>query len=405
MQSSKFSHVQPMYPALHRRKVPFAPQITVPSGLTIKLAEIRRLDRELGRHILRLEDYRQLVTDAWSKNIHRSVQVEGNPLSLETVREITRNSLGGETGPEPKLTEPVQEIWNHILVHLLPELWRPPWTTRRLTTLHAVLLKGAPESKGPGKFRDRPGPSSVVSSTGQELLRTAPSEAIGEELDSLLHWRNTLAEAYDPVVAATVFFHEFESIHPFVDGNGRAGRVLFQIYLQLSGLPNSNLCLIDYELMKDIEAYYRMLSWADQTASYTDLIDYFADAVLESYRNAHARYKAKDLLSSDMDETTKRLMIAAKDHGEWFSIQQASEWAPSLSEQTIGKHLRILVKDDVLESKGSTRSKRFRFMNLISRWQREAEGWTRDASTLTESARTEHSPPPPRSTQEAHPEK
>ena len=139
----------------------------------------------------------------------------------------------------------------------------------------------------PGTYRTVD--SSVYTDEGQETFRPCPPIHIAREMESLLDWTNRRAPALHPLVAATVFFHEFESIHPFLDGNGRVGRTLFHLYLQQHGLANSHLCMVEKELTTDPETYYQLLAWTDQSTSYAELLDYFSAALLRSYEAALKR--------------------------------------------------------------------------------------------------------------------
>lgn len=361
MTQGKFDHCQTAIPVRHKRKVPFSPSITSPGGFSPRALELRRLDGELDRYVLKASDYADMLVEAWAVNIHRSVSVEGNPLSLPEVKKLARDSLHNRQ--HEVMDWPRQEIVNHMAVHASPEQWQPPWTIEKVRALHRYLMEGGPSEDRPGELRDFRG--AIENTAGEETMITAPPEYVEEELESLLRWRNEQADLLFPVVAASVFFHEFESIHPFANGNGRTGRVLFHIYLQTQGLPNSHLCLIEKELMEDLELYYRLLAWTDDKGTYTELVDFFTDAVLKSYREATRRLSKKNLLSSSMDELSKRLIVRAKHESSWFSVREAEKWIGGSTHQTVGRHLNVLIRLDVLESRGQTRNKRYRFKDPL----------------------------------------
>jgi Fic family protein len=351
--ANRFEHCRYDIPVRHKRKVPFRPRVAAPSNFSQRTLELRRLDTELERFILGAPDYEELLVEAWAANIHRSVSVEGNPLSLRQVQKVARESLKKDPlAPPTRYPDwPRQEIVNHILVHKTPDQWRGNWTLEMILELHRFLLEGDPAQVRAGRFRDAYG--AIYNPGGEETHINAPPDAIETELQALLDWRNTEAEILFPVAAAAVFFHEFESIHPFSDGNGRTGRVLFHIYLQTTGLPNSHLCLIEPLLMGDLDLYYRILGWTDQSESYTELVDFFTDALLASYRGARDRLSTKDLLSSDLDELAKRLLVKAKASGTWFTNTEAAEWADNVTPATIRRHLGDLVDKDVIEQEGA----------------------------------------------------
>ena len=187
---------------------------------------------------------------------------------------------------------------------------------------------------------------------------------MAEELSSLLEWVNRRCGVYFPIVGAAVFFHEFESIHPFEEGNGRTGRTLFHLLLEELGLPNSRYCKVEKYLIQDPELYYRILGWTDHKGSYLELVDYFTDALLLSYREAVKTLSEKDLLTHDLDEISRRLLVQARRTPGWFSVREASAWIGGRSDQTIRSHLNGLVMRGALRAVGETRSRRYRFVPL-----------------------------------------
>lgn len=368
MDYSKYPDYRPEVVVKHRGKVPFEPAPVVSEEVQDRLLEIQRLDQKLGEFILTAEDYRQLVIeDAWPTNFHHTTALEGNPLDLEEVREITRRSSAGEVDDSPSF--PIQEIYNHLYFWIAPEALAPPWGPQHIRALHYWLMFGTEQPIEPGQFRTEQ--SQIVNSEGDEVFVPAPPGKIEEELQALLDWLDSRGRAYMPLVSATLFFHEFESIHPFLDGNGRVGRVLFHQYLQQNGLPNAHLCTIEAQLTKNAEAYYNVLAWTDHESDYGLLLDYFSEAVLESYHDAVNRFSDRDLLTQDIDAVKHPLLIQARDHEGWFSSREATDWVPGRSQQTVRKHLNELVAQNLMVSEGQTSAKRYRYRNPLADLRRQ----------------------------------
>jgi Fic family protein len=387
----KYAHCEYPLPVRHRPKVPFHPRVSVPPALSDRSLEIHHLDRELDRFILREADYLDLVTDAFSSNIHYSSKLEGNPLPLDEVRRLAKNSLEGATVKKPD--GPRQEIINHLLAWTQPQALGTPWSKDTLRQVHRYLTKGVEEEADPGRFRDHAGV--ITGPRGEGHFVTAPEDQIVPELDSLLEWLNRTAPSMLPEVAAALFFHEFESIHPFTDGNGRTGRTLFHAYLQNHGLKNSSLCLIEAKLTGLPELYYRILGWTDFSGGYLELVDFFTEALLDSYREAVERFKAKDLASGRLDELSTRLLVSAKRHGSWFSVREATAWISGRGEQTVRNSLNALVGERVLRAEGKTAAKRYRFADpLAALADRRATEPTWVQSVLLEDAGAPPTPSP-----------
>jgi Fic family protein len=351
------------YPVKHRYKEGFNPRITVSKEFGPRIRKIRELDMELDRYILSASDYLSLVTEAYASNIHWSTSLEGNPLTENEVRIVTRETLSGNM--KESRNGPTQEIINHLINLYSPDAFCLPWSDSTICTLNRLLLKGTGSSAAIGQYRDVP---AMVGDpqTGEEHFIPAPPEWIPKEMTQLLEWTNDQALVYEPIIAATVMFHEFESIHPFVDGNGRTGRSLFHLYLQQRALKNSHLCKIDHKLVENRDLYYDLLAYTDQTGSYEELIELVSIAVLKSYEEAQEALSRRDLLSIGLDEASKRLLIKAKAHKDYFSRAEAAGWVDGVSEQTVGNRLIALEEMGALESKGKTRSKRYRMKDPLA---------------------------------------
>jgi Fic family protein len=351
------------YPVRHKRKVPFDPEIVLSHEIMKLNFEIFRMESELDRCILTGQDYQELITEAFSSNIHLSTAMEGNPLSEDEVRRITRRSLR-EGPPEIDSGFFSQEIFNHIYSYICED-YLDKWTLKTIQNTHMILLNGDIESK-PGEFRT--GRGIVETDGGQEVFIACPPEHIPEELASLVSWLNTKANAFMPVVSSTIFFHEFESIHPFNDGNGRVGRTLFHVILQNRGLPNSKLCLIEKEIVSDVEKYYVLLARTDFSGDYSELLEDFTKGVWRSYSNSVERFKSKDLLRSDLDEISKNLVLLSKKFKDPFDLVQVRKWMPEESEFKLRSRLTDLVEIGVLRTFGRTKGKRYVFFDPVMDW-------------------------------------
>ncbi len=364
-----YSKLAVRYPAIHRRKVPFRPYAQVTPGFVQHARRIQELDFELERFVLSEGDYFELVQEAFASNIHFSTRLEGNPLPLAEVRRLTRETLrAGVTETRPSV--PVQEILNHLALWLSPATINSNWNLQFILDTHRSLTLDVNPDAHPGTLRTTE--VSIYTDSGQETFHACPARHVKEELESLLQWVNEAAPSLHPMAAAAVFYHEFESIHPFADGNGRVGRTLFHWFLQTHGLPNAHLCMVERELTRDPELYYQVLAHTDVTGSYGPLLEFFAECLVKSYEDAVERLLSKDLLSSAMNETAKRLVIRSKGQG-WFSVQDASSWVTGVGDQTVRKHLNHLVEVGLLEATGRTKARRYRFVHPLDRVRRSVE--------------------------------
>ena len=339
------------YPVRHKEKVPFYPMLSLSQDVRQMMREIREMDRSLDDLILSGADYEELVLDAYASNIHWSTKIEGNRLTMDEVRELTRRYSNGEMKESPK--GPVQEILNHLGSMFSQGLFKQPWTMETVVDVHRILMKGVGQTE-PGRIREVE--VSVTDADGFEYFIPCPAINVTRELCSLVVWANN--SPFGEIVTATLFFHEFESIHPFEDGNGRTGRVLFQMLLRELGLKNCELCKFEESLLSDQETYYNLLAYTDKTGNYTPLVTYVTESLLHAYSEALDVFSEKDRLRG-MEENTRRIALMAKDVGS-FTLQDATAWV-LIGESALKKKLDDLVDAGILHKEGRTRSMRYVF--------------------------------------------
>jgi len=354
------------YPVRHRRKVPFNPQISLDIGYRRTVARIRELDRELGSFMLSGEAYLDMVNEAYSENIHWSTKIEGNRLSLEQVRHLTKRFTAGESmesrhGPE-------QEIINHLYSFFDSRLFEYPWTVETVLGVHALLMEGVNEDVVAGSIRTEE--VAVVGSDGTEFFIACPPGSIPEELESLLEWLRY--SPYDEIATSAIFFHGYESIHPFKDGNGRTGRTLFQVLLQELGLRNCKLCRFEKEMLSDTETYYDLLAYTDSTGVYTQLVYYMADALLRAYEEAVVAFREKDILKG-LDDNSKALCQFAKKRRTFTLKDATAELSFIGGEQSVRARINRLCGLGLIESIGRTRGQRYRFNDPLEKLHVEKE--------------------------------
>lgn len=201
-------------------------------------------------------------------NSFYSNKIEGNPTHPADILHAQ------EEGPQPKPSDALLEIKRHVEVQT--RLANLDITKERvisnefLLDIHSSFYEALPDTflnienpdtqeiirLVPGKFRDR------TVKVGQHI----PPEA--EELPGYLNW---FQSAYNPtkihgtarILAAAASHHRLMWIHPFLDGNGRVGRLFTDNYLQVSGLSGYGLWSISRGFGRNTKAYYDALSAAD----------------------------------------------------------------------------------------------------------------------------------------------
>ena len=154
-------------------------------------------------------------------------------------------------------------------------------------------------------FRVEPGTVIMNSYTG-EVLHVPPQEPaeIVKKMDELEQFTNNDGlSPLDPLVKMAIIHHQFESIHPFADGNGRVGRILNVLYLVRCGLLETPILYLSRAITRSKGEYFRLLQAVRDQGAWEDWVIYILDAVqttsrhtlmlVERIRTLMAQYKRK----------------------------------------------------------------------------------------------------------------
>ena len=135
-------------------------------------------------------------------------------------------------------------------------------------------------------IRKTPGTNLVNSVTG-EIIYTPPQieSEIRDLLKNLENYINNFEDETDPLIKMAMIHYQFESIHPFYDGNGRTGRILNVLYLVLSGLLDSPILYLSNYINKNKSDYYRLFNEFREKNNYEDWIIYILKGIQETSKN------------------------------------------------------------------------------------------------------------------------
>lgn len=209
-----------------------------------------------------------------------SVQIEGTQCTFDDVLDPDNQDL---------VHQDVSEVISYIsaMSYAVERMKTLPLCTRLLKETHARLLKGTRgEEKTPGELRSSQnwiGPAGC-------LLREAPyvppnpqdmMDALGD-LDVFIND----GEGIDPIVKAALIHYQFETIHPFLDGNGRLGRLLITLSLINDHVLPSAMFYPSYQLKMRRREYYEELTRVREEGAYEEWVAFFCSCILESAEDA-----------------------------------------------------------------------------------------------------------------------
>jgi Fic family protein len=203
-----------------------------------------------------------------------SSQIEGTQSSLSDLLLFENDEI-----PMVPLDD-VQEVSNYVaaMEHGLKRLGEGfPLSLRLIREIHDILLrKGRGSSKQPGEFRrTRP---------GNALFVPPPPEELGECLDK---FEKFLHDGKLPTLIRAALAHvQFETIHPFLDGNGRLGRLLITFMLCAEGALKSPMLYLSLYFKQRRKQYYDLLQAVRDRGDWETWIEFFLTGVVETANEA-----------------------------------------------------------------------------------------------------------------------
>ena len=209
-----------------------------------------------------------------------SSQIEGTQATLEDVLDPCL---------EENTNRPVGDVVNYIKAtdYAINRLKELPLCNRLIKEAHEVLLQGVRgQNKSPGEFRHSQNWIGAAGCNLQNARYIPPSvEDMIQAMSELEKYINGDDEL-DVLIRAGLIHYQFETIHPFLDGNGRIGRLLITLFLMEKKVLSTPTLYISYFLKKNRIEYYDRMNEVRSKGNYEQWIKFFLEAVYESAKDA-----------------------------------------------------------------------------------------------------------------------
>ncbi len=237
-----------------------------------------------------------------TKEANTSSRIEGTQTNMEdAIKDIDQIA--------PEKRDDWQEVQNYIeaMNYALKELEKLPISSRLITQTHNLLLQSVRgQNKGPGEFRRSQnwiGGTSINSAVFIPPIHEEVESLMGD-LENFLHNEN-IHVPY--LIRIAIAHYQFETIHPFQDGNGRIGRLLITLYLVNKGFLNKpSLYLSDY-LEKNKGAYYDALTTVRSSHNLAHWIKFFLTAIIATAEKGKSTFQQLLELKNQTDQTIIQL--------------------------------------------------------------------------------------------------
>jgi Fic family protein len=252
-----------------------------PLDLEPLLSRLSAADRAIGRLdgiTLLLPDHALFLYMYVRKEAVLSSQIEG---TQSTLTDLLRFEI--EQVAEPPIDD-VREVSNYVdaLLFGLERLDTLPLSLRLIREMHARLLQsGRGQTKDPGNFRTS---QNWIGGTrpGNALFVPPPVPEMETALGELERFIHEDTPSLPPLIKAGLIHLQFETIHPFLDGNGRLGRLLVTLFLCMSGVMRQPLLYLSLYLKTHRADYYRLLQEVREQGACEAWLEFFFDGVTET---------------------------------------------------------------------------------------------------------------------------
>lgn len=261
----------------------FVPNKFPPPELIELNQKTQRLHARAALMLGKLDGITQLLPDLdffilmyIRKEASRSSEIEGTRATIIDV-------IKSEAKMDSRFPQDVERILHYIkaMKYGLKRLEKLPLSLRFIREIHKALIEDTVDAHGktPGEFRTSqnwigggsPATAKFVPPTPTEINRCL------DDFEKFLHAENE----YSPLVKAGLAHAQFETIHPFLDGNGRTGRLLTTFYLCKLGILERPVLYLSEYFLNNQTAYYDSLNaYHSEGGNASDWLDFFLDGVV-----------------------------------------------------------------------------------------------------------------------------
>lgn len=274
--------------------------------------KLDKLLAEANRQIGELNAYSLLIPNV-DLYIKMHVKIEANKSSkIEGTRTTVEEDLLDVTDINPEKRDDWEEVQNYVkATNYGVERIRNgfPVCTRLIREIHGILMQGVRgEYKTPGEFR--------ISQNwiGGSMPSTAvyvppPHTEVTECLSDFEKFINNEEIDTPDLIKIAILHYQFESIHPFLDGNGRIGRLLIPLYIQSKGMLEKSCLYISDYIERNKDTYYDMLTRVRTNNDMIGWIKFFLEAVIETSKTAKEKFRNVVKFTMEMDKVIMELPV------------------------------------------------------------------------------------------------
>jgi len=297
-----------------------------------------------------------------------STKIEGTQATLSDVLEdVATNSERIDTNEVRNYREAVQYGIDYIDEYGMINI-------RLFKKLHEVLLTGnvRGKNKSPGEFRKIDNWIGDETSTMETASYVPPSHIeVDDYMKNLEEYinDNSIDVDLDPLMKAAIIHVQFETIHPFLDGNGRVGRILIILYLYLQQVIPNGAFFISRELEKNKEKYYELLNgYREEPPRIVEWISFFLSSIKKEADNQKEKLDQVDVLarqywSLHKSDAYRKVLVAIFQHPV-FTVKMIEE-ITGLSNNTTRSYINDLESHNLIYANNKSRNRTYYCSELL----------------------------------------
>ncbi|MDF2119908.1 Fic family protein [Roseiarcaceae bacterium H3SJ34-1] len=253
-----------------------------------------------------------------------SSQIEGTQSSLSDLLRFETEAQAGQP------IDDIREVSNYVdaMMYGLERLETLPLSLRLVREMHERLLQsGRGGTKSPGEFRRS---QNWIGGTrpGNALFVPPPVTELDACLDALERFMHEQTSQLPALIKAGLLHVQFETIHPFLDGNGRIGRLLVTLYLCVNGVLRKPLLYLSLYLKTHRADYYRLLQEVRENGAWEAWLDFFLAGVADT---ANQAFDAATRIVELFKEDRERITVESERAGSALRIHDLFQRNPYLT--------------------------------------------------------------------------
>ena len=340
------------YQSFRQAPLPPVPDIELNGNLVGKLVDANRKIAVLEELACRIPNMDLFISMYVRKEALLSSQIEGTQCTLDDILDPLRDENANQN---------VSDVVNYIRAteFAIKRLDSLPLCNRLIKETHAVLMEGVRgQEKSPGEFRYSQNWIGGQGSTIKNARYIPPNpKDMQAAMSDLERYMNSESNT-DPLIQASLIHYQFETIHPFPDGNGRVGRLLITLFLMEKGVLSTPALYISYFLKMNRVEYYDRMPEVRRTGDYEQWVTFFLQAFAESADDATRTIDKLTALHDEslslLDDVSSRQrpnvlkVFTYLEANPIIDIQKTAA-ALTLSYNTVAKAVALLLEKGILK--------------------------------------------------------